>query len=341
MTGSSLPLSWVERQCSGAVAEGLAQVSLWASALIDPRFGDDRDRVSPAQHALLYMNLAAGLGDEGHGLGGSRIPTGSAALAIRAMLGCATLDAALRAAARLYGLFSPTLRLRLSTDHDIAMLAISCDKGDAARRRYLEDCYAGFLFMCCTHFLGRPLPLLDMTTSDPEHVNLGRLHWAALAPVRLSGVTMLRFPKSLLAARRAGASGELALWDVFEPWLDFVERGGAAATGFGARSLAETASARGVSVSTLRRRLQARQGGFRLENRRRLSAIGVERLTDSEVSVEAIAAELGYSDARAFRRFIKGTTGRTPQQIRAERGLPGMPGAVRARIRSLATALNF
>jgi len=38
-------------------------------------------------------------------------------------------------------------------------------------------------------------------------------------------------------------------------------------------------------------------------------------------SVEAVAIELGYADARSFRRFIKGATGMTPEDLRARRSV--------------------
>jgi transcriptional regulator GlxA family with amidase domain len=45
---------------------------------------------------------------------------------------------------------------------------------------------------------------------------------------------------------------------------------------------------------------------------------GTKLLRGSSHSVEAIAAELGYADARSFRRFIKSATGRTPEMLRGE-----------------------
>jgi AraC-like DNA-binding protein len=70
------------------------------------------------------------------------------------------------------------------------------------------------------------------------------------------------------------------------------------------------------SASKIRRRLRG-DGGFRRSRSHALAAAAVRKLRYSDDSVDSIAAELGYSDARSLRRFLKTATGATPQQIRA------------------------
>ncbi|WP_050422376.1 helix-turn-helix domain-containing protein [Bradyrhizobium tropiciagri] len=96
----------------------------------------------------------------------------------------------------------------------------------------------------------------------------------------------------------------------------------------------------GVSTSTLRRRL-AIDGGFRHARERTLAQSAVRRLRDSDDSVEAIAAELGYSDARSLRRFLKNTTGSTPSQIRVGSFFPREDdGGVRRRLQTLGAMMG-
>jgi len=76
-----------------------------------------------------------------------------------------------------------------------------------------------------------------------------------------------------------------------------------------------------VSPSTLRRRLTRIHGGFRLVRERLLVDASLTLLRGSLRSVEAVAIELGYADARSFRRFIKGATGMTPEDLRARRSV--------------------
>jgi len=44
----------------------------------------------------------------------------------------------------------------------------------------------------------------------------------------------------------------------------------------------------------------------------------LDLLADETRSVSWIASQLGYGDVRSYRRFIKGATGLTPDQLRAE-----------------------
>jgi AraC-like DNA-binding protein len=76
----------------------------------------------------------------------------------------------------------------------------------------------------------------------------------------------------------------------------------------------------GKSASTLRRRLRASEGTFRLVRQRALVDAATARLRATDDSVESVAAELGYSDARSFRRFLKGAIGMTPVEVRGPIG---------------------
>jgi AraC-like DNA-binding protein len=46
--------------------------------------------------------------------------------------------------------------------------------------------------------------------------------------------------------------------------------------------------------------------------------VSLRLLRESSRSVDSIARQLGYSDARSFRRFIKSATGLTPEALRAQ-----------------------
>src|SRR5262249_44458965 len=95
-----------------------------------------------------------------------------------------------------------------------------------------------------------------------------------------------------------------------------------------------------VSPSTLRRKMARTQGGFRRVRQRLVVDASLQLLRGTSRSVEAIAAELGYSDARSFRRFIKGATGMTPEVVRADRSA-AVPSAALVRERIKAAALSM
>ena len=81
-------------------------------------------------------------------------------------------------------------------------------------------------------------------------------------------------------------------------------------------------AARGLHVSerTLNRRLREEGSSFRELKAQALAERAQLYLEQTELSVEAIAAELGYQDAANFRRAFKKSTGRTPQGYRTAAG---------------------
>ena len=73
-----------------------------------------------------------------------------------------------------------------------------------------------------------------------------------------------------------------------------------------------------VGERQVRRRLVAELGKtFRDVKHDLMVDIARELLSGTDLTLEEIAARLGYLEPRSFRRFIKGQTGLTPSQLRA------------------------
>lgn len=324
------------RQSAGAIAGGLDQSVLFERSLIEPRYGDDRDEISPAQLVLLCMNTAYSVEDGVHGLGWRPMHAHYSAMGLRVMLGSSTLESGLQAVARLYSKASPTIHLHLRTEHDEATLAIECEGATPAQSAFLEDNNLSWMFMHCGQFLGRPMPLTSITTRDPTHISIGGSHYAMKAPVRAGSISELRFPKALLAAKRDNNGTDCAFWDCMRPWLEFIEADDRPRqirdADTAALRLGVLARRTHVSVSTLRRRMAA-EGGLRRMRRDALVDTGIG-LLQAGASVDEIAEQLGYSNAGSFRRFLKAATGKTPQEIR--RDLPA-PAPVTASVASSVT----
>ncbi len=343
----SIPLSWARRHCAKAVAEGVSLDHLFDMALIEPRFGDDRDRISSAQLALFYYHANLSTDDEARRNSRGRIPVGLGMVAIRAMFGCSTLESAIGTIAHLYDLASTTMKVRLIIDYDEAILAVHCEDGQSGSdSSSLEDAYLSFLFMCISHFIGKILPLTVVETRDPTHMNLGQAHWAAGAPVRLGRLSAFRFPKSVLLASRVATDADELFCDIFREWLAFVEPGTvpmiAPKYSLGDFRVRQLAQAAGVSGATLRRRMDQFDGGLRQTRERALVSTGLDLLLNTADSVDSVAARIGYSDARSFRRFIKSATGKTPLEWRTQHGTAGIlkPNpAVHRRIQEFAKSM--
>jgi AraC-like DNA-binding protein len=341
-----MPFDWITRHMSGVVRQGLSFEKVMEASLIDLRYGDNRDLVSPAQFLLLCMNTALGIDDAAHGLARSRIDPGYTALGLRVALGCAALEDAIFAVGRLYRTASSAIQIELKTKQDLAILNIRADPVLDADAIVLEDTYLSWIFMHCIYFLGSAMPVLNVSTRDPFHFNLGGRHFAIGAPVRYGPVTGMEFPRALLGRRGLNRAGANPHWDCFRAWLDFVEHGDAApktseyVTAHGQLHLEDVATRAGLSASSMRRRLLV-DGGFRHARREALVAAAIRKLRSSDDSLESIAAELGYSDARSLRRLLKAATGATPQQIRtSELTTHHNDAQVRQRLQAIGAAIG-
>src|SRR5882757_9653939 len=158
-----MPFDWIMRHTSGVVRQGLSFEKVMEASLIDVRHGDNRDLVRPAQFLLLCMNTALGL---------------------RVALGCATLEDAILAVARLYRTAAGAVQIELKTTQDYAILSIRADSVQDADAIVLEDTYLSWIFMHCMYFLGNRMTVTGVSTRDPFHFNLGGRHFAIGAPLR-------------------------------------------------------------------------------------------------------------------------------------------------------------
>jgi len=317
-----VPLDWVKKHSAGAMRQGVDFDSLMASSLIQIEYGDNRDLVSPAQWLLLCLNTSIRLDDATHGLARSGFASGFTLVGLRSVKGCVTLEAAIRTVQHLYSLTSRSIRIELSTTNDHAILSVEADCETDQEKAVLEDTYLSWIYMHCMYFLGRPFPVLSVTTSDISHFNIGRLHYAIGAPTRHGRYASMRFAKSLLAQRGTGNLDENPHWECFRLWLDSAKglASERSATGPEVHAvpprIGELAMQSGVSRATVYRRLLATEGGARLQRQRALTDSAVRLLRETNDCVESISAELGYADARSLRRFLKTTTGKTPKEIR-------------------------
>ena len=320
-----LPLSWVGQtlRLSGLedvdVAESLSALDL------DARVSGTGDvGLGPAECMLLCLSLVNAVDDELHGLTRARMSRGTTAMAAKASASSTTLEGAVATLCRFYDLLGGHCRFALDRTADDAVLTISTEQGEGAHRALVEELLAHTVHMQLSHFFGALLPLTSFVTSSPLHPSIGRTHPYLLCPVVAGRTSRLAFPVELLAAQSRGVVVDCPVWEAGRFWLarhpatsgaisdDDAERPATSAlmsvlkrddTSIGGCS-AELA----LSVPDLRRSLMDEGTTFRQVRRAAL----VERARPHLVSgagVDDLAAALGYSDGRSFRRALKLATG--------------------------------
>jgi AraC-like DNA-binding protein len=312
-----IPVSAAFDRCNGAVLHGLSRDSFFRASFVEP---ERQSRISFAQIGLLYANMMVEMDDLFIGLGRCAIPTSRLSLLFRVMIGCATLDSALNSLIQFHHSGQPVF-VRLETSASEAKLSIQCDDSiGGANGALIEDLYIQHIFGGLSYFVGRPFPATAASTRNQSNPMIGVPHYSMLVPLQLASSAAIHFPTPLLSEHRQGEPTDEIYWSVCENWL-------AIATGTIIRARDRSTSIRslntkalcmelGISPATFRRRNSLEGGNFRRFREETLIEASLTLLADDSRSISSIAAELGYADVRSYRRFIKGATGHTPDQLR-------------------------
>lgn len=339
MRPEALPFELVERQAGGAVRLGLSLDKLLADSFIERHHGDARDQVTPVQYLLLCVNTMMGVEDAGHGLARVGLVPAYPIVGLRMALTYHSLGEALEGLSKFYALASSGIRIKLSCYRATAVLSVSIDAWTEQDGAHVEETYLGWLYMKCLHYLGHAPPVSHVTLRNPTHFDIGGCHWATGGMVSYGSITSFAFPRRLLASPPASERGLHSYWDCHQRWLglgryavrpckvsDYVNEAGIV-------RFSDLVKASGQSANTLRHHFQEAGGSYRETRRQSLVAAATDRLRDTRDSVETIATSCGFSDARAFRRFLKNATGLTPHQFRTGSTQVSQHNEARARYR--------
>lgn len=245
----------------------------------------------------------------------------------------ATLREALLIAERFFGLRSEALSVRLTVEEESAIIEIvELVQFGALRAFSLETLVTALVQMgkmvLGTHALhGR----VELAYPEPEHFQGFAQLWPGPARFR-QPANRLIFPASLLDLPLQMADGiamrqalevcerELAMLKETSSLLASIRRQ-LKLWRSGYPSLTELAASRHVSSRTLKRQLAEHGTSYRqlVDELRRDRALDL--LEDPLVTTEAIAEELGYSDASNFHRAFRRWMGASPTSWRETRGV--------------------
>ncbi len=276
----------------------------------------------------LFSSQIAATGDELLGLGRRAQPAGLTEIIVARALHAETLGEAMQVFCATANLLQDDLRLTLRSRHsELLLTALFPRQLDRRHQLYLE--IACLPWHCTFRWLvGSPLPLTRFIT-HPERRSVGTQLMATLGcPIRYQGdgVTLV-YPESIAAlpSRRPPLSTwRRGMYEVLleqlrehpshfddDTLVDYVQR----ALRQGVQKQAAIASSIGMSVATLRRQLARRDTDFR-QLRDQVIAEDAVQLLHAGYTAEAMAAQLGFSDARSFRRAFQRVMGQPPGRFR-------------------------
>lgn len=290
-------------------------------------------RVPATAYSQLWLAVARELDDEFFGLDRRSMKVGSFALICQAVLSCADLDRALKRMLRAFALFLDDVRAELHLEDGDAVVRITNRIRDEADRRFADETLLILIHGLMCWLAGRRIPIkhVSFSTARPPYAREYRLMYcddiafdaaqttmrfegaALTAPVVQTAVTLQQFlrtaPQSVflkyrnedswsaqVRRRLRGSVGESDSWPVFE----------------------ELAAEFGTTPTTLRRRLEREGTSYQAIKDQLRNDVAIDYLASSSLSVDEIAARIGFQDASAFHRAFKRWNGLQPGEYRRQ-----------------------
>lgn len=288
-------------------------------------------RVTAERFGALWLAVARERDDEFFGLDRRRMKLGSFGLLVRAALPAADLGRALQRLLHGYRTIFDDVAPGLQLDGRCAVVTIDNRIADPTARRFADETLLVLLLGTLNWLAGRRIALqwVAFAHDQPAHAAEYRLMFAQRlrfgAPrtafafdARLLKAAVVQDAQSMKAFLRSAPQSVFLKYKDAHSWSHRVrQRLRAALEGQApAPTFESVAREFALTPTTLRRRLEAEGTGFQtLKDELRRDA-AIHRLSHGAAAVGAIADELGFQDASAFRRAFKKWTGVQPIHYR-------------------------
>ena len=324
----TISIHFVQQALASVSQTGLAVGPLLDKAGIPQSFLEEPlARVSPQQFGALWREIASHLDDEFFALDRHPARQGTYLSLCQALIGCATLGQALRHMCRFARVVLDDMRAELLVQDGVASLVLHDD-------RQRESAFAHATFFMVAYGLAcwlvaRRIPLSHCQLAGAaqgheaeyrlmfaEHLafgaHTGRLDFSAMylaRPVVQTAQSLrgfLRQVPDVFLVKYRNANGLAAR----------VRRRLRSSHPDNWPNLAGLASDFGLTQATLRRRLQQEGVGLQTIKDALRRDMAIERLRMGHLSMERIAADLGFAEAAAFHRAFKKWTGMRPSDYR-------------------------
>lgn len=332
ISGRGLPFSWAGRTATIAAARGAPILDWLTRANVGGPDGviNDDTALSVVQYTLMCVGIMNLVDDEIHGVSRTKTRRGTAAIGLRIMASARNLRTAIEALDKFYTMMGQGEKITLVTSGPTTQLQVSADISDLNLSATVQEMIAVSLHCQLSFILDRLMPLSAFVTQG-DHPYGNQVHPYLGCTVLRGKTTALVFPTSCLDLQPVAKLGNTPVTDAVLNWLEQLnarDLGGAARDNLKPVSTAVYDKLRQRDLSyeqcslelrlpsdELRRALSAEGSGYR---RLRHSAL-LERLRPHLVagaSLDDVAPELGFSDARSLRRSLRSASGLSVAELR-------------------------
>lgn len=325
----TVPIAFVHNMMHGVRLRGLPEADFLSDAGIAPELLlQSGSRVTVVQYIGLFKSIVQRLDDDGMGLHSRPLRRGCFALVARSAITAQTLEVAMQRIASTYGLLQDDVQIKLLREDGQAGFALALTNNGHDIPDFLHELLLRVFWRLLAWFAGGDLPVARFTFAfeRPMHADSYERVFPA-AQVFDSTHSAFWFDAALLQRKIRQDETSLATFlknaqsHVILPPRNLNTISAKVRTHLQNNlprwaGLADTSEALHMSSATLQRKLSAEGTSFQAlkDSLRRDHAI--VRLNTSKVSLNALAAELGFADVASFQRAFKGWTGSAPGAYR-------------------------
>ncbi len=291
-------------------------------------------RVSSDQFSLLMQIIWNRMDDECMGMGPRRVRTGTFATMCALVIDCPTLEAVYRRAYQFSRLFEPMVTMKLETDGAKARLVKQIEGEIHDPHHFMQESLLVIWHRLGSWLVGQPVELEKAQFDYPRPPHGDEYRQIFHCPLEFeSDCTALTFDKRFLSAPVIRDKPEMLQFLQTSP-ADLLSRPDASNTFTGkiraliGRDLSKPlpdfewiAAELHTSPQTLRRRLKQENTSFQEIKDLLRRDMAIYFLGRQELSINDIAAKVGFTEPSTFHRAFKKWTGVTPGAYReGERG---------------------
>lgn len=288
-------------------------------------------RVPADAYSTLWLAVARELDDEFFGLDGRRMKVGSFALICQAVLSCTDLERALKRMLRGFSLFLDDIRAELLLDGQEAVLQVSNHIGNEADRRFADETFLilvhGLMCWLAGHRIalhgvsfthGCPPYAREYTQMYCEGITFDAPRTTVRFDRKALSLPIVQNATTLQQFLRTAPQSVFLKYRNEDSWSAQVRRRlrGNVSQAESWPVLEDLASQLGTTAVTLRRRLEREGTSYQAIKDQLRSDTAIDCLCNSALSVDEIAARVGFGDASAFHRAFKRWNGIQPGEYR-------------------------